>query len=441
MPQSIVRFSVLTFGCRVNQAESLTVEAGLRERGGTPVEPVDADFVVVNSCSVTASADQGTRQAIRKIARENPSARIIVTGCYATRSADEVCGLPGVIRVIPNQQKDDLVASCEHLYGDDVTTADRYAGGDGACGAWDRSAMAPGALGRTAFTLRVQTGCEESCAYCIIPSTRGSSRSMPLESLVTDVRRIEGAGYREVTLTGVHLGAYGRDLAPRRTLLDLLDTLLGATDRLVFRLGSLEPMDCPSAIVRLAEGTDRLAPAFHLPLQHASDRMLLAMRRPYTRAQYAASVDEVRKRLPHAGLTADVIVGFPGEGDEDVEALVSYLETSPLTQLHVFPYSDRPGTEATAMSGKVHGTAVRHRGALVRAVGEHLAARFRASQDGRECRVLTIDDGRIGVTDTGLRVPVEDGHLRNEHIRVRLALEGGRLVGRSVQAGEREART
>ena len=185
----IVRFSVLTFGCRVNQAESLALEAELRARGGEPVGPADAELVVVNSCSVTASADQGTRQAIRKIARENPSARIVVTGCYATRSAGEVAALPGVVRVVPNGRRTTSSRRARTCTASTFTTADRYAGGEGACGAPDRGLLTlePGAAGRTAFTLRVQTGCEEACAYCIIPSTRGHSRSTPVERLV--VRR------------------------------------------------------------------------------------------------------------------------------------------------------------------------------------------------------------------------------------------------------------
>jgi threonylcarbamoyladenosine tRNA methylthiotransferase MtaB len=233
-----------------------------------------------------------------------------------------------------------------------------------------------------------------------------------------------------VTLTGVHVGAYGRDLVPACRLLDLLESLLGATGSLVFRLGSLEPMDCPPALVRLAASTSRLAPSFHLPLQHASGTMLDAMRRPYSRAQYAATVDEIRARLPMASITADVIVGFPGESDHDVEELVRYLDASPLTQLHVFPYSDRPGTEATGLPGKVHGTLIRERGARVRAVGERLAARFRQSQDGRECVALTIEDGSVATTDNGLRVMLDERCPRNEHVRVRLKLVDGRLQGR-----------
>jgi threonylcarbamoyladenosine tRNA methylthiotransferase MtaB len=433
-----VRYSLLTFGCRVNQAESLAIEAALRARGDEPAEVGDADLVVVNSCSVTASADQGTRQAIRKVSRVNPSARIVVTGCYATRQPGEVAVLPGVIRVIANDRKDALAEDLADLADEPAsTTAERYGGGTGPCGAAETAppALLPGASGRTAFTLRVQTGCEEACSYCVIPSTRGLSRSTPPADLAREVRRIEDAGYREVTLTGVHIGAYGRDLPGCVTLPDLLERLLAASRHLVFRLGSLEPMDCPPALVHLAEASPRLAPAFHLPLQHASDRMLRAMRRPYTRAGYAATVDEIRARLPHAAVTADVIVGFPGEEADDVERLETYLEHSPLTQLHVFPYSDRPGTEASRMPGKVHGAVIRDRGARIRAVGRRLSERFRAAQEGRVCRALTIEDGRAAVTDNGLRIEIPAGRARNEHVQVRLSLDGERLTGQVLGGG------
>jgi threonylcarbamoyladenosine tRNA methylthiotransferase MtaB len=434
-----VRYSVVTFGCRVNQAESLAVEAALRAKGAEPGESRDADVVIVNSCSVTATADQGTRQAIRKIARENPSARIIVTGCYATREPAAVAALPGVVRLVPNDGKDQLVAHLDDPGGAGVTTADRYAGGRGPCGAFeparpdgpvgrDGLMLRPGDSGRTAFSLRIQTGCEEACAYCVIPSTRGPSRSTAVGELERHVRHIEGAGYREVTLTGVHLGAYGRDLDSATSLVVLLERLLAVTGRLVFRLGSLEPMDCPPALVDLAAATDRVAPAFHLPLQHASDRVLRAMRRPYSRTDYAAIVDRVRARLPHAAITADAIVGFPGEGDADADVLAAYLEGSPVTQLHVFPYSDRPGTEASRMPGKVHGAVVRDRGARVRAVGQRLAERFKSSQSGRVCRALTVEGGRSVVTDNGLRAEIEAGRRGNEHVQVRLSFDGGRLT-------------
>src|SRR2546422_5139497 len=209
-----MKYSVITFGCRVNQADSLGFEEELRAAGATAAPPESADIVVVNTCSVTASSDQGARQTIRRVAHDNPSARIVVTGCYATRRPDEVAALPNVARVIPNDDKPRLI----HLVQSALTTAERFADGDGACGA----AIEPGVAGRTAFTLRVQTGCAEPCAYCIIPTTRGRPRSVPIDDLLRELDRVVAAGFKEIVLTGVHLGSYGRDLTPASSLIAML---------------------------------------------------------------------------------------------------------------------------------------------------------------------------------------------------------------------------
>jgi threonylcarbamoyladenosine tRNA methylthiotransferase MtaB len=425
-----MRFAVVTFGCRVNQADSLAIEAALRARGAEPAPSEEADVVVVNSCSVTATADQGTRQAVRRVARVNPSARIIVTGCYATRSPAEVSVLPGVVRVLSNEIKDRVADLAEVVGGtgsyDGFTSADRYAGLEGPCGA-PPPALNPGALGRTAFTLRVQTGCDAPCSYCIIPATRGGSRSTPAGSLVREVQRIEAAGYNEVTLTGVHLGAYGKDLDPCLSLADLLTQLLSATTTLVFRLGSLEPMDCTPALVDLIACCPRFAPALHLPMQHASDRVLSAMQRGYSAADYAAVAQSVRDRLPHASIGTDVIVGFPGETDADVDALAAYLASSPITQVHVFPYSDRPGTAASRLEPKVHGAAIRERSQRIRAIGRDLSAAFVARQIGRAHLALTTHDGAMAVTMNGLRVALSERRARNEWVEVCLEDRSGTL--------------
>ena len=444
-----MKYAVVTFGCRVNQADSLGFEEALLAGGAVVSSPADADLVVVNSCSVTATADQGTRQTVRRIARDNPSARIVVTGCYATRSPQEVAALPNVERVVLNDDKPRLMQllrrpekTVEHgrpgsvrlqpdLRGGvrlkaDTTNTDV---GDGPCGA----AIKPGVAGRTAFTLRVQTGCDEPCSYCIIPTTRGAPRSVRLEDILREVERVAAAGFKEIALTGVHLGSYGRDLEPRSTLIDLLHALEAADlksggvrlspdrDRdILFRISSLEPMDCSREIVDLVAASDRFAPHFHLPLQHASDRVLAAMRRPYTIDYYASLVDGIRARMPNASIGSDIIIGFPGETDEDFEQLAAYLERSPLTHIHAFPYSDRPGTAATAMTGKVNGVVVRERGRRIRDIGNALAARFLDSQVGTTHRALTLEDGTHVVTGNYLKVRIPAGRSRNEWVQVRL---------------------
>lgn len=412
-----MKYSVITFGCRVNQADSLGFEEELLAAGAVSAPPDEADLVVVNTCSVTAAADQGARQTIRRVARENPHARIVVTGCYATRRPDEVALLPNVARVVINDDKPMLLT----LAAPQLSTAERFGDGEGSCGA----ALEPGVAGRTAFTLRVQTGCAEACAYCIIPTTRGRPRTVPPDRVLAEVDRVAAAGFKEIALTGVHLGSYGRDLDPRTSLLDLLHDLADRSHDVLFRLSSLEPMDCSRGIVDLVATSNRFAPHFHLPLQHASNRMLAAMRRPYTIEQYSVLVDRIREQMPDGSIGSDIIVGFPGETDEDFEQLVSYLAHSPLTHVHVFPYSDRPGTAASLMGAKVNGSVVRERSRRVRDIGQRLSGAFRDSQIGRVHRGLTIEDGSLVVTTNYLKVRVPPGHPRNQRVNVRVTSANG----------------
>jgi threonylcarbamoyladenosine tRNA methylthiotransferase MtaB len=404
-------YAVVTFGCRVNQADSLGIEAELRARGAAPGAAESADVIVVNTCSVTAGADQGARQTIRRLHRDNPHARIVVTGCFATRDPETVAGLPGVARVVRNDDKA-MVASL---------VLPLAPASDGPCG----RTLAPGLMGRTAWTLRAQTGCDEACSYCIIPSTRGRGRSRPLDDVLREVDDAVAAGYREINLTGVHLGAWGRDLDDGAGLTDLLRALAGVSGAFRVRVSSLEPMDCTADVLQVVAGhPDRFAAHLHLPLQHAADTVLRRMARPYTLAQYAGLVDDVRRRLPDAALGSDVIVGFPGETDEEFEALAAYLARSPLTHVHVFPYSDRPGTAASALPGKVHGAVVKARGQRLRDISRALSAAFRARQVGTVRPALTLEDGRVAITDNYLRVPVPPGHARNEWIRLAIPEEG-----------------
>jgi threonylcarbamoyladenosine tRNA methylthiotransferase MtaB len=401
-----MKYAVITFGCRVNQADSLVIEQQLRERGATDAPAEQADVVIVNTCSVTASADQGARQMIRRIVRSNPGVQVVVTGCYATRRPDELRALPNVTRVIRNTDKDNLIDVVPELAGDD----------DGPCG----RRLEPGVAGRTALTLRVQTGCEEQCSYCIIPQTRGASRSRPIADVMHDIDRAIEAGYREVAITGVHLGSYGRDLETPSSLAALVRALAERTEDVLFRISSLEPMDCTAEIVELAADSPRLAPHFHLPLQHGSDRLLRAMRRPYTAAWYRHLVERIRVAIPHAAIGSDIIVGFPGETAEQFRELCDLLERLPLSHLHVFPYSDRPGTDAAAMQPKVDGTTIRERGTTVRAIGARLSHEFRRSQAGSTRRALTVDDGWSAVTDNYFKVRLSEQHPRNQWVEVRL---------------------
>lgn len=409
-----MKYSVITFGCRVNQADSLGIEGSLRARGAVSASPDEADLVVVNTCSVTATADQGARQTIRRIARSNPDVQIVVTGCYATRRPGDLRDLPNVTHVVSNQLKDELVAAIESSVPS-LSTASRYGEGEGPCGA-----LEPGVAGRTAFTMRVQTGCEETCSYCIIPTTRGASRSRPLSEIAKQLNHVVAAGYKEIIITGVHLGSYGRDLHDGSTLTTLVRRLSEWDADVLFRISSLEPMDCTNEIVELVASSPRLAPHFHLPLQHGADDVLRRMRRPYTAAHYRQLVERIHRVMPQASIGSDVIVGFPGETSAEFDQTVSLLGALPLTHLHVFPYSDRPGTEASSLHDKVDGVTIRERGQRVRAIGSEMSSRFRRSQCGTVRRALTVDDGWSAVTDNYLKVRLDEQHPRNQWIDARV---------------------
>ncbi len=427
-----MKYAVVTFGCRVNQADSLAIEGQLRARGGVATSSEHADLVVVNTCSVTAAADQGARQVIRKIARANPAAHIVATGCYATRRPDELTALPGVVRLVLNAGKDRLVEDLEEAGEVPGLDRVRFASGDGPCGA----PLEPGVAGRTAFTLRIQTGCEQRCSYCIIPLTRGASRSRPFADVLAAVRQATDAGYKEIAITGVHLGSYGRDLGDGTSLAALVRRLGEWDGDVLFRISSLEPMDCAPDVVTAVAASPRLAPHFHLPLQHASDQMLRSMRRPYTSDYYRRLVDDIRRRLPDASIGSDVIAGFPGETDEQAQGLARFLEQTPITHLHVFPYSDRPGAPACDLEGKVDPATARRRAAALRVVGAALTRRFKASQVGTVRKALVVDDGRAAVTDNYLKLRLDACAERNEWIQVRVeGADQGRIVERAYREG------
>jgi threonylcarbamoyladenosine tRNA methylthiotransferase MtaB len=275
--------------------------------------------------------------------------------------------------------------------------------------------------GRTAFTLRVQTGCDQACTYCIIPATRGVGRSRPLDQVTLDIERAVAAGYREIAITGVHLGSYGRDLPERSALSGLVRLLAAWPGDALFRISSLEPMDCTPEIVEMAAASPRIAPHFHLPLQHGSDEMLREMGRPYRVVDYASLVAGLHDRIPHASIGSDIIVGFPGETDAQFGEMCSVLEGLPLTHLHVFPYSDRPGTEASMRVPKVDGAVIRDRGRQIRDIGETMTRRFRRTQAGAVRRALVVDDGWSAVTDNYIKVRLESQHPRNTWVMAQIS--------------------
>ncbi len=396
-----MKYAILTFGCRANQADSFDLERDLRARGGENTRVESADVVIVNTCSVTAAAEQAARQAIRRARRLNPAARIVATGCYAVRQASDLTSLGALVR-----RREVPVAAAAPVPG-------------------------PGTQGRTLHLLRVQTGCNERCAYCIVPATRGSSRSMAPADVCERVVRAAAAGFKEVMITGVHLGCYGRDLQPPTGLADLLRALASRSPAgLRFRVSAVEPMDFGDEVIDAVADAARFARHFHLPLQHASDAILSAMARPYTLDRYRAIVTKLLAACPDAAIGTDVIVGFPGETDADFGACAAYLQSSPLAYVHVFPFSARPGTAAARLGGRPRGQDVRPRVRYLRAIGADLARRYRARFVGSVRDGLTIEDGTLVLTDNYLRVRIPRGLPRNERVGVRILADAEPMIGR-----------
>ena len=412
-----MRYSIRTFGCRVNQADSFDIEERLRGSGAVPASADDADLVVVNTCTVTGAADRAARNLIRRVAERNPAARIVVTGCYATRAPGALKAMPGVVRVVPNERKSGLI---------DAVRAPADAEGDRV------TSLEPGVMGRTAYPLRVQTGCDANCAFCVVPSTRGASRSRPVADVLEHVDHLGRAGYKELWLVGVHLGSYGRDLPGAPSLLDLLRALDRAPGDVSFRLSSVEPMDCPVALVDFVAGSGRFAPHFHLPLQHASDHVLALMRRPCAFEACRGILEHVRARLPHAAIGTDVIAGFPGESSEDAAECAEAIARLPLSYLHVFPYSDRPGTAAAAMTPKVAPAETKRRADRLRGIGAALSARFTGAQVGTVRPGLTLEDGTTVLTDNFLKVAIPPGLQRNARVNVRIDTSTPSLSGHLI---------
>ena len=415
--------SIENFGCRATEADAAALRHGLLSTGLVLVEDhCSADLVVLNTCTVTAAADSQTRDAVRKIHRANPGARIIVTGCYAQRAPEEIAGLKGVSWVIGNSHQTEIPKVARELIGPSseevpfvlpsaqkdfvpvsLLAADEMSLARGPAKiltgdifAQTSVQLAPAGVGegdRTRPILKIQDGCNNRCAYCVIPFVRGRSRSLPPDVVIAEVRKLVASGSREIVLSGINLGAYGRDLLPRAGLSDIVYRILEETSLEQLRLSSIEPQDVTEELISLMTSSDRMAPHFHVPLQSGSDRILRAMHRWYRADHYAERVKRIRRMLQSAAIGADVIVGFPGESEEDFQATVALIERLPFTYLHVFSFSARPGTEGANLGAPVPATTIRERARALRARAQRKSFEFRASQAGRTLRALTLAGG------------------------------------------------
>jgi len=431
-------FQILNFGCRASQADGAAIKKQLLESGLQEAEDVAASEVaILNTCTVTGRADAEVRQMVRRIHRANPRCRILVTGCYAQRSPSEIAQLGGVTWVVGNSHKHVIAGliSSDVYQDSGVGSQESEAAGQTdlvqirqleaitansnqsefgfpAPVAQTNGPRLPLVLvgeiseefhfapvfpdDRTRPTLKVQDGCNARCAFCVIPSVRGRSRSLAPAKVLEQVRELERNGYKEIVLSGINLGSYGRDLDRRITFLSLLEKLLNETAIARLRISSIEPMDVSPSLIKLAAGEPRLAQHFHIPLQSGCSKILRLMNRRYWPSQYAERILAIREQIPNAGIGADVMVGFPGETDPDHAASAAFIESLPFTYLHIFPYSARPQTPAAASPQQVNGRVAHERANEIRALLARKRQAFLQLQVGCKLSALTLDESQGG---------------------------------------------
>lgn len=442
----MTRIAFYTFGCKLNQCET----AGIRAQFSGPdyaVVPFEepAEIYVINTCSVTGRADAQARQLVRRTIRDRAGSRVVVAGCYAQRAPRELAAIPGVALVAGNAEKDRLREIVESLAPAGETPP---AGATATIAVSDlrktrRSfELAPVEFGeRTRAFLRVQDGCDAACSFCIIPHLRGRSTSLPPEPAVARVAGLVERGYREIVLTGIHLGMFGRDRDGGLTLADLVGMIDAIPGDFRIRLSSIEPQEIDAALIgRLASG-GRLVPHLHVPLQSGCDRVLHRMNRTYTSGEYRAVVERIERRVPAIGLGADVIVGFPGETDADFAETVTFIEELPFTYLHVFPWSPRAGTRAASLPGRVSGPVMDERSRVLRDLSDRKRREFMAAMIGRPMTILVEEpSGDLaweGWSERYVRVafPYEGGEdLTNRFVRLQgTAVSGDMVMGRAVE--------
>jgi threonylcarbamoyladenosine tRNA methylthiotransferase MtaB len=389
-----VTVAFATLGCKLNQADSGELQGLLEARGFCTV-PFDtpAQLYVINTCTVTARADVSDRQAIRRAVARNPDAVVVVTGCYAQTSPGAVAGIPGVDLVLGTRERHelpDLLADLRKRVRPLVRVGDVFRR--------DPDPVLPlrrptPAAGSTRAFVKVQDGCQHRCSFCIVPFARGDSRSRPPEAIAEQVQALVAGGHGEVVLTGVDLGHYGWDLAPRGSLAGLARRLLGVPGLRRLRLSSILPAYVTPELIELLTGEPRLCHHLHVPLQSGADRVLRAMRRPYTAGTYRALVEKLATALPGLGLGTDLIAGFPGETAAEFAATEALVASLPFSYLHVFPYSDRRGTEAARLPAeRVPPAEVRERTTRLRALGARQRRAFGEAHVGRVVEVLVLGE-------------------------------------------------
>ncbi len=406
-----LKVAISTVGCRANQADSASLARHLHLGR---VEIVDGfaevDVAVVNTCCVTAEAERDCRKTARRILAASPEAQVLLVGCAVNAVAGFGEGIDGRISTRGGKEADPRVLA------EWINELARERVGDGEP---EETAAPHRYMGRSRALLKIQTGCSHGCAYCIVPRARGKERSMPLSEILDEIHRIKEEGYEEAVITGVQLGAWGKELAARPTL---AAAALAAADAFApgrIRLSSIEPWSVDAALIEAVAGHGRICPHFHLPMQHGDDRILAAMRRGYTARQYLTIIEQVRKHLPDAAIGTDVLLGFPGEDEGAFRNTLKVLREMDPAYVHAFSYSPRPETRAAKMPDRPPAKVVKERNRQVRELGVESAERFRQAHLGQVREIVVeekIREGIKGLTDTFVKVllkgaPLESGRL------------------------------
>ncbi|MGA2369214.1 MAG: tRNA (N(6)-L-threonylcarbamoyladenosine(37)-C(2))-methylthiotransferase MtaB [Candidatus Korobacteraceae bacterium] len=441
-------YHVENFGCRATQADGAAIERQLLDRGFQRAGAANqAEIVVLNTCTVTAAADQDARAAIRRIQRENPAAQILVTGCYAQRAPEEISALPGVSLVIGNSHKHELakyvaprdpgfiqLAQIGYTPESNVIVGDIFAHTElMAAPVFDGESFE-----KTRPNLKVQDGCNNRCSFCIIPYVRGKSRSLKLEQALCEVDALVANGYREIVLSGINLGRWGRELSPRMNFAAMLRAILERTAIEKLRISSVEPMDWTNEVIELVASSPRICKHAHVPMQSGSDKILRKMHRKYRPWHYADRIERIRRAMPDAAIGADVMVGFPGESDDDFEQTRALIERLPFTYLHVFTYSSRPGTPSAEMPEQVPVQVARERNRVLRELIAQKKRAFMESFVGREVEAITLThfDGEFteALTDNYLKLRMYGQHGSNQWIRTSIhAVQSDALIAATLR--------
>ncbi|MGA2459476.1 MAG: tRNA (N(6)-L-threonylcarbamoyladenosine(37)-C(2))-methylthiotransferase MtaB [Terriglobales bacterium] len=484
----MARFYIENFGCRATQADGAALERQFLDRGLERAgEARDAEIVVLNTCTVTEGADKDARASIRRLQRVNPDCRILVTGCYAQRAPEELAALPGVTWVVGNSHKHqaaEIAASSSLFPAAGSTSSSGFVPLGQVClgqpckdqSSWEQAGnvivgdifahtellAAPvfeAANERTRPNLKVQDGCDNRCSFCVIPYVRGQSRSLLKERVIAEVRTLVEAGYREVVISGINLGRWGRDLegssqlsavSPQlrpttndQRLVDLIRAILDQTTLEKLRISSVEPMDWSDELIGLVAASGRIAKHAHVPMQSGSDAVLRRMHRKYRPWHYREKIRKIRAAMPTAAIGADVMVGFPGETEAEFDETRRMIEELPFTYLHVFTYSARPGTPAAEHPGQVPVAVARERNRVLRELASRKKAAFMQSLVGTVVKSITLQSGGAdfteALTDNYLKVRIPGHHEANRWVNMKVeGVNGEMLSAKPVADSVRE---